>query len=98
MAGRTLRKKRHASRVGAALDRLAPPERNHRARELEFRNSHPEAFQPFAGQWVVLEREDIVAHGHDPVLVVAEARSKGVRIPYVFRVEEQGDDTSWIGL
>ena len=65
---------------------------------MDYQRTHPEVFHPFAGQWVVLEGEEIVSHGHDPLEVVAEARSKGVRIPYVFRVEGSRDDSVWIGL
>ena len=70
----------------------------HRVRELNFQESNPSALRPFVGQWVVLEGESIMAHGSDPVRVVADARSQGVRVPYVFYVEEPKDDTVWIGL
>ena len=70
----------------------------HRSRELAFQEAHPEALRPLAGQWVVLEGETVVAHGNEPVRVVSEARSKGVRIPYVFFVEEAKEDVAWIGL
>lgn len=70
----------------------------HRVRELKFQESNPEALRPFIGQWVVLEGESIMAHGSDPVRVVADARSLGVRVPYVFYVEELKDDSVWIGL
>lgn len=71
---------------------------NHRVRELKFQESNPAALRPFIGQWVVLEGESILAHGSDPVRVVADARSQGVRVPYVFYVEEPKDDSVWIGL
>ena len=70
----------------------------HRFQELKFQESHPEVFQPFVGEWVILEGESIIAHGSDPVRVVADARSQGVRVPYVFYVEEPKDDSVWIGL
>ena len=47
---------------------------------------HPEAFDPFIGEWVVLEGTSIVAHGQDAVIVADEARARGVRVPYIFRV------------
>jgi len=71
---------------------------SHRIKELRFQREHPEAFRLLAGQWVVLEGETIVTHGKDPVSVVAEARSRAVRVPYVFYVEESKDDSVWIGL
>ncbi len=70
----------------------------HRVRELNFQERNPEALRPFVGQWVVLEGESIIAHGTDPMRVVADARSRGVRVPYVFYVEELKDDSVWIGL
>ena len=41
----------------------------------------------YAGQWVVLEDEDIVAHGEDPVQLVERAREAGIEVPYVFYVD-----------
>lgn len=71
---------------------------SHRIKELRFQREHPEAFRLLTGQWVVLDGETIVTHGKDPVRVVADARSRGVRVPYVFYVEESKDDSVWIGL
>ena len=69
-----------------------------RVRELKFQESNPEAFRSFVGQWVVLEGESIIAHGADPVRLVADARSRGIRVPYVVYIEELKDDSVWIGL
>jgi len=55
-------------------------------------------FRQLVGQWVALEGETILAHGADPVAVVAKAREKGVRVPYVFYVEDPRDDAAWIGV
>ena len=65
---------------------LGPPASGHRTRELEWRRTHREVLRNFAGQWVVLEGEEIVAHGKDPQQVVVEARAKGIRVPYIFYV------------
>jgi hypothetical protein len=54
--------------------------------------------QQFAGQWVVLEGEKIVAHGNDPLQVVTEARAKGVQVPYIFRVEITAENEVRMGL
>ncbi len=62
------------------------PLTGHRIRELEWRRTHREALCRFAGQWVVLEGEEIVAHGTDPQQVVIDARAQGVRIPYIFYI------------
>ncbi len=69
-----------------------------RHRELEWRRSHRDLLQTYAGQWVVLEGEEIVAHGDNMVQPVERARSQGIRIPYVFYVEESRPDVVTIGL
>ena len=69
-----------------------------RDREYEWQIKHPEVFEPLRGQWVVQEGEEIIAHGTDGASVVAEARSKGIRIPYVFYVHPRLEpDTMLIG-
>jgi|SRR5918996_1533515 hypothetical protein len=68
-----------------------PATSGHRHRELEWRRTHREELRQFAGQWVVLEGEEVVSHGKDPLQVVAEARARGVRVPYVFYVGEPTD-------
>lgn len=74
---------------------LSPPRR---ARELAWRRAHEDELQAYAGQWVVLEGEEIIAHGEDPVSVVERARSQGVHVPYVFYVEEYSSDVVLMGL
>ena len=63
-----------------------PPTTGHRNQELEWRRTHREVLRNFAGQWVVLEGEEIVTHGEDPQQLVAQARAKGIRVPYIFYV------------
>lgn len=70
----------------------------HRSRELAWRASHEDVLRAFAGQWVVLEGEEIVVHGKDPVQLVAEAKGKGIGVPYIFFVESPGDNVVRIGL
>lgn len=70
----------------------------HRQREHEWRHSHQEFLLTFAGQWVVLEGEEIVAHGKDPVRLVELAREKGVEVPYVFYVDPPRPGVVRIGL
>lgn len=69
-----------------------------RDRELAWRRSHPDALQAYAGEWVILEGEEIVAHGRSPAQLVGQARAQGIRIPYVFYVEELQPDVVNIGL
>lgn len=41
-----------------------------------------------AGDWVAVTSSRLLAHGHDPKLVLKEARRKGVSTPILFRVPE----------
>lgn len=66
--------------------------------EQAWRRSHEETLRGYVGQWVVLEGEELVAHGPDPAKAVAAARVRGIRIPYVFYVESLGKNVAAIGL
>lgn len=59
----------------------------HRQREQEWRRTHGEVLRGYAGKWLVLEGEEIIAHGDDPKDLVRQARDRGIRSPYVFFVE-----------
>ncbi|MGH7826945.1 MAG: DUF5678 domain-containing protein [Candidatus Binatia bacterium] len=50
------------------------------------------------GQWVVLEGSEVIAHGEDPVQVINEAKSRGIRTPYIFFVEPRSEGLARIGL
>ena len=69
-----------------------------RERELEWRQTHAETLRQFENEWVVLEGEEIIAHGSDAAKVIGEAKFKGVGIPYIFFVEQESDDFVRIGL
>jgi Family of unknown function (DUF5678) len=43
--------------------------------------------QEYAGQWVALDGERLVAHGANPRAVYCAARNAGLQIPSVLRVE-----------
>ena len=75
-----------------------PSSTGFRSRELEWRRANPEALKAIAGQWVVLEGEEIIAHGHDLLQVDAEARARGIKIPYLFYVEAADENVVQIGL
>jgi len=70
----------------------------YRTRELEWRGTQAEALRGFSGEWVVLEGEQVLAHGSDPVLVVTQARALGIQMPYVFFVEPLGEKIAKMGL
>jgi hypothetical protein len=69
-----------------------------RHRELEWRRTHMETLKQFENEWVVLEGEDIIAHGPDATQVIREAKSRGIRMPYIFFVERESDNLVRIGL
>lgn len=66
--------------------------------ELEWRRTHREELLQYAGRYVVLEGEKIIAHGPDPRRVLAEARAKDIPIPYIFFVDDAPEDASRTGL
>jgi len=77
----------------------APPKiQGFRERELEWRRTHTATLKQFENQWVVLEGEEMVAHGSDPVQVIQEAKEKGIRKPYIFFVEQKRENVITIGL
>jgi hypothetical protein len=56
--------------------------------------THPD--RRYHGQWVALEGSEVVAHGEDGRTVASIARSKGVRSPFLFFVEDP-DPTPFTG-
>jgi len=76
----------------------APQPLPFRRRENEWRRTHGGVLRGYAGEWVVLEGEEIVVHGDDPAQLVKEARERGIRSPYVFYVEPPQPGAVTIGL
>jgi hypothetical protein len=94
---RSQTKKRSAGARRKKLSRI--PLSLHRAVEMRFMDEHPEAFDPFIGEWVVLEGNSILSHGPDPVTVVNEARDAGISVPLIFYVEPKlGPNQGRLGL
>lgn len=73
----------------------APPPR---AREMAWRRAHEPELGNLVGQWVIVEGDELIAHGPDPGALVAAARVRGIRVPYVFFVEPFGEDTAKLGF
>lgn len=69
-----------------------------RSKELRFRETRQDLLNSLAGQWVCLEHETIVAHGSNAVKVVEEARRRGVRVSYIFRVSDEPEGSVRMGL
>jgi hypothetical protein len=77
---------------------VRPRVQGFRERELEWRRTHTASLKQLENQWVVLEGEEIAAHGYDAVQVIREAKTKGIRKPYIFFVEQKRDNVIKIGL
>ncbi len=77
-----------------------PSTQGRRSRELVWRKAHTDYLREvFLGQWIVLEGDQIIASSPDPAEVVKTARRRGIRSPYVFRVEGRPRPrTSSLGL
>jgi hypothetical protein len=87
------------ARTGAARKRQEVIKSTHRQRELEWIETHTDEMRRLAGEWVVLEGEDLVAHGKNATRVVASARRKGIKVPFVFYVESPDiEPTAHFGL
>jgi len=65
---------------------------------LEWRRTHAETLQQFENEWVVLEGEEIIAHGSDAAQVIREAKSRGIKTPYIFFVEQESANFVRIGF
>jgi len=76
----------------------ARPAVDRRTRELRWRQNNEQLLEGFAGQWLVVEGDQLIAHGQDPAALVAAARRRGIQAPYVFFVEPRTHDTVKIGL
>jgi hypothetical protein len=85
-------------RIPSSVVVRQPSKRQFRNAELEWRRTHSETLKLLENQWVVVEGAELVAHGRDPVVVIKEAKSKGVRTPYIFFVEPHSDNSFKIGL
>jgi len=70
----------------------------HRQREHAWLRTHGDVLRAYAGHWLVLEGEEIIAHGDDPAELVTQARDRGIRSPYVFFVEPPQPGVVKIGL
>ena len=77
---------------------VSPRGPSRRQAELQWRRANRELLRDYLGQWVVLEGERLVTHDRSLAEAVRQARDSGVKIPYVFRVEDLDQDVVRIGL
>jgi hypothetical protein len=95
--GITLLPKRSLSNERSATAGRSPAQ-GLRHRELEWKQTHSAELRRYENQWVVLEGEEIVAHDCNAAQAIRQAKSRGIRTPYIFFVEPESDDSVRIGL
>ncbi len=54
--------------------------------------------QAFAGEWVVLQDDEVIDHGSDLAELVERARARGTQKPYVHYVEAIEEGVFRLGL
>lgn len=69
-----------------------------RERELRWLARHVGQLSRYAGHWIVLEGDELIAHGEDYLATLAEARRKGVQVPFVERIAPDWPRASSMGL
>src|SRR5437867_11786527 len=74
-------------RKGKPKQTLPALNASYRHVETRWREAHPEVFSPYAGQWIALQGEKIIATGLYLSGVICRARSHGIPSPYVFFIE-----------
>jgi len=68
-----------------ASSQSAPAEDgSNRAREQQWVAEHRDEYM---GQWIALDGDRLIAHGHDARAVYTSAREAGITVPFVVRVE-----------
>jgi hypothetical protein len=80
------------SEHAVATDDLTTPARQ---REMEWISQNPQAIARYAGEWVALVGEQIVAHGADLGHVMEEAYQAGHPEPLVFEAWSE-DEGEWL--
>jgi hypothetical protein len=55
--------------------------------ENEWLNKHPGELRKCAGEYVIVEGTEIIAHGKEPAELFEIATRRGIKIPYIFFVE-----------
>lgn len=69
-----------------------------RERELEWRRTHATELKQYENEWVVLEGEEVIAHGSDPMQVIRDAKNKSIQNLYIFFVEPETENLVRFGL
>jgi hypothetical protein len=66
--------------------------------ERDWMNTHPEELRKCAGEYVILEGTEIIAHGTEPAELYKIADRRGIKIPLIFFVPPpRPKNVYWIG-
>jgi hypothetical protein len=93
-----LGQEREPGQLLAFRSRQAAPAPHPRSREIAWRRAHDQELRALAGQWVIVEGNELIANGTDPRALVAAARARGIQVPYLFFVEPTDDNAVKFGL
>lgn len=87
---------RYVERVEAALEREQLPRTvsDRAAASLKWISEHR---TEYAGQWVAMEGDRLVAHGPEAKAVAQEARRLGLAVPFLHRVADPSEGDAWGG-
>ena len=69
---------------------------SYRERELTYEKTHPRSLLKYSGRWIALEGETVIASSTSLTQTIMDARSSGIKSPYVFFVS--ADDTAELAL
>jgi Family of unknown function (DUF5678) len=66
--------------------------------ENEWLSKHPEELRKCAGEYVIIEGTEIIAHGTEPAKLYKIAKRRGIKIPFIFFVPPpRPKNVYWIG-
>lgn len=79
-------------RIREALDREARLAQSRQAQDRQLLRADEQRWlaehrDEYVGQWVAVEGENLIAHGHDARAVYEAARDAGIRVPFLVRVK-----------
>ncbi len=60
-----------------------------RHRELSWLQANAGRLAELAGHYLVIEGEQLVAHGRDPLDVLRQAREMGIQVPFIYLAPER---------
>jgi Family of unknown function (DUF5678) len=82
-----VRKQPRVGRSSKAVQDKPSSPYGYRVVENEWLKAHPEELRKCAGEYVIVEGTEIIAHGKEPAKLFEVAKRRGVKTPYIFFVE-----------